>query len=65
LKGKEANDSNAAKHENGDVIYPDYLNRKFPIIKNAQSYSLSDILNSPDKMGFARTEKDSFYPNGK
>ena len=62
---KESLDSNGNKTDNSDLNYPDYLIKKFPIIKNAQSHVISDIIDSPNKLGFSRTETASFYTNSK
>lgn len=62
---KETKEIISNKKETNEEIFPDYLKRNFPIIKNAESYSISDIINSPDtdKLGYSKTATSSFYPN--
>lgn len=61
--GKERILLSEKKTDYGDLILPDYLTKKFPIIKNAESYSISDIIDSPNKLGFPKTQSASVYPN--
>ena len=60
--GKKLKEPIANQKEKDDPIYPDYLIRSFPIIKNVDSNSISDIIDSPNKLGFSKTATTSMYP---